>query len=99
MDKDEIITAIANDLFSNANINDIISMMRAFCVEKATEIYENASDEEKAELEKQITAAKEAAEAAAKAASEESEKEVEEAEVEVVEDAAEVVAEEAGAPA
>lgn len=77
MDKEEIITQVANDILNTLNIGQIVNIAREHSVKRALEYYENLTEEERAELEKRILAAKAELEAKQK-------EEVEIAETEVV---------------
>jgi len=77
MDKDEIITQVANDILNTLNIGQIVNIAREHSIKRALEYYENLTEEERAELERRILAAKAELEAKQK-------EEVEVAETEVV---------------
>lgn len=77
MDKEEIITQVANDILNTLNIGQIVNIAREHSIKRALEYYENLTEEERAELEKRILAAKAELEAKQK-------EEVEIAETEVV---------------
>jgi len=77
MDKDEIITQVANDILNTLNIGQIVNIAREHSIKRALEYYENLTEKERAELEKRILAAKAELEAKQK-------EEVEVAETEVV---------------
>ena len=77
MDKEEIITQVANDILNTLNIGQIVNIAREHSIKRALEYYENLTEEERAELEKRILAAKAELEAKQK-------EEVEVAETEVV---------------
>jgi hypothetical protein len=77
MEKEEIITQVANDILNTLNIGQIVNIAREHSVKRALEYYENLTEEERAELEKRILAAKAELEAKQK-------EEVEVAETEVV---------------
>ena len=77
MDKEEIITQVANDILNTLNIGQIVNIAREHSIKRALEYYENLTEKERAELEKRILAAKAELEAKQK-------EEVEVAETEVV---------------
>lgn len=77
MEKEEIITQVANDILNTLNIGQIVNIAREHSVNRALEYYENLTEEERTELEKRILAAKAELEAKQK-------EEVEVAETEVV---------------
>ena len=77
MEKDEIIAQIANDILNTLNIGQIVNIAREHSIKRALEYYENLTEEEHAELERRILAAKAELEAKQK-------EEVEVAETEVV---------------
>lgn len=77
MEKEEIITQVANDILNTLNIGQIVNIAREHSIKRALEYYENLTEEERAELEKRILAAKAELEAKQK-------EEVEVAETEVV---------------
>jgi len=77
MDKEEIITQVANDILNTLNIGQIVNIAREHSIKRALEYYENLTEEERAELERRILAAKAELEAKQK-------EEVEVAETEVV---------------
>lgn len=77
MEKEEIITQVANDILNTLNIGQIVNIAREHSVKRALEYYENLTEEERAELERRILAAKAELEAKQK-------EEVEVAETEVV---------------
>ena len=79
MDKNEVISQIANDILNSLNITNIINLLREHSINRATSYYDELPDEEKSELVNRILAAK--AEAEKKQAEAE---EAEKAEVEVV---------------
>jgi Mg/Co/Ni transporter MgtE len=79
MDKNEVISQIANDILNSLNITNIINVLREHSINRATSYYDELPDEEKSELVNRILAAK--AEAEKKQAEVE---EAEKAEVEVV---------------
>ncbi len=64
MDKDEIITQVANDILNKLNIGQIVNVLRAYSIEQAQGYYQGLSDDERSELTEKITEAKKRAEAA-----------------------------------
>lgn len=76
MDKNEVISQIANDILNSLNISNIINVLRDHSIGRATSYYEGLSDEERSELVNRILAAK--------AESEKNQTESEEAKTEVV---------------
>lgn len=58
MDKDEIITQVANDILNTLNMAQIVNVVREHAVSKASAYYENLTDDQKAELEQKIIEAK-----------------------------------------
>lgn len=75
MDKDEIITQVANDILNTLNIGQIVNIIRENSVERALAYYDSLNEEQMAELINKIKAAKDQSE---------SEEKVEVAETEVV---------------
>ena len=60
MDKDEIITQVANDILNKLNIGQIVNVLRAYSVEQAQGYYQGLSDDERSELTKNYEAKKRA---------------------------------------
>lgn len=58
MNKDEIITQVANDILNTLNMAQIVNVVREHAVNKASAYYENLTDDQKAELEQKIIEAK-----------------------------------------
>ena len=64
MDKEEIITHVANDILNTMNIGQIVNALREHSVQKALAYYEGLNEDEQKELTDKILAAKAQAEAA-----------------------------------
>jgi|TARA_B110000305_G_C19441149_1_gene641936 Mg/Co/Ni transporter MgtE len=62
MDKNEVISQIANDILNSLNITNIINLLREHSINRATSYYDNLPDEEKSELVNRILTAKTEAE-------------------------------------
>lgn len=62
MDKNEVISQIANDILNSLNISNIINVLREHSIGQATSYYEGLSDEERSDLVNRILAAKEESE-------------------------------------
>lgn len=58
MDKDEIITQVANDILNTLNMAQIVNVVREHAVNRASDYYENLTDDQKKELEQKIIEAK-----------------------------------------
>lgn len=61
MDKQEIVTQVANDILHKMNINEVVNVARGFAIQKAEEYYASLTDDQRSDLEAQILEAKEAA--------------------------------------
>ena len=64
MDKEEIITHVANDILNTMNIGQIVNALREHSVQRALAYYEGLNEDEQKELTDKILAAKAQAEAA-----------------------------------
>ena len=62
MDKNEVISQIANDILNSLNITNIINLLREHSINRATSYYDKLPDEEKSELVNRILTAKTEAE-------------------------------------
>ena len=63
MDKEEIITHVANDILNTMNIGQIVNALREHSVQRALAYYEGLNEDEQKELTDKILAAKAQAEA------------------------------------
>lgn len=54
MDKNEVITEVANDILNRLNIGQIVNVLREFSMQQATEYYEGLSDDQRSDLTKRI---------------------------------------------
>jgi len=64
MDKEEIITHVANDILNTMNIGQIVNALREHSVQRALAYYEGLNEDEQKELTDKILAAKAQAEEA-----------------------------------
>lgn len=62
MDKNEVISQIANDILNSLNITNIINLLREHSINRAKSYYDELPDEEKSELVNRILTAKTEAE-------------------------------------
>ena len=76
MDKDEVITQVANDILNKLNIGQIVNVVRQFSMQQAEEYYNSLPDDQRSELESRIAEAKEKAQQSSQ--EQESEQEAEE---------------------
>jgi hypothetical protein len=61
MDKQEIVTQVANDILHKMNINEIVNVARGFAIQKAEEYYASLTDDQRSDIEAQILEAKQTA--------------------------------------
>lgn len=54
MNKDEVITEVANDILNRLNIGQIVNVLREFSMQQATEHYESLSDDQRSDLTERI---------------------------------------------
>jgi uncharacterized membrane protein YukC len=54
MNKDEVITEVANDILNRLNIGQIVNVLREFSMQQATEHYESLSDDQRLDLTERI---------------------------------------------
>jgi len=64
MDKEEIITHVANDILNTMNIGQIVNALREHSVQRALAYYDGLNEDEQKELTDKILAAKAQAEEA-----------------------------------
>lgn len=62
MDKNKVITIVANDILNKMNINQILNAVRGHCIGQAEEYYNGLTDDARDVLVKQIEAAESAQE-------------------------------------
>lgn len=60
MDKNKVITIVANDILNKMNINQILNAVRGHCIGQAEEYYNGLTDDARDVLVKQIEAAESA---------------------------------------
>lgn len=59
MDKQEIITQVANDILNRLNIGQIVNVLREYSMQQAEGYYQGLSDDQRSELEQKIIEARE----------------------------------------